>query len=71
MINMLENLVYKVLGNSDGIKLLEELKTILFRETARDSINTNDFIFIDGKRQLVRDLMTIINQQEIVNERNK
>lgn len=68
---MLENLVYKVLGNSDGIKLLEELKTILFHETARDSTNTNDFIFIDGKRQLVRDLMTIINQQEIANERNK
>ena len=68
---MLENLVYKVLGNSDGIKLLEELRQALFHETARDSTNTNDFIFIDGKRQLVRDLMIIINQQEIANERNK
>lgn len=68
---MLENLVYKVLGNSDGIKLLEELRQVLFHETARDSTNTNDFIFIDGKRQLVRDLMIIINQQEIANERNK
>jgi hypothetical protein len=61
---MLSKLVYKVLGNDDGLKLLEELQKSLFHETPRDINNTNDFIFVDGKRQIIRDLITIIRQEE-------
>jgi hypothetical protein len=65
---MLNKLVYKVLGNSDGIKLLEELQKSLFHETSRDIGNTNDFVFVDGKRQIVRDLIKIIREEESKNE---
>lgn len=65
---VINKLVYQVLGNSNGIKLLEELQKSLFHETARDIKNTNDFIFVDGKRQMIRDLITIIKQEETNNE---
>ena len=66
--NTVYKLIYKVLGNSNGIKLLEELQKSLFHETARDINNTNDFIFVEGKRQMIRDLITIIKQEEANNE---
>ena len=61
---MFSKLVHKVLGNHDGLKLLDELQKSLFHETPRDINNTNDFIFVDGKRQIIRDLITIIRQEE-------
>lgn len=67
---MLNKLVYKVLGNDNGLKLLTELQKSLFHETSRDITNTNDFIFVDGKRQMIRDLITIIRNEESKNERN-
>lgn len=52
--------IYEVLGNKQGIELLEELQTSLFCEIPKNFNNANEFIFIDGKRQLIRDLVIIL-----------
>ena len=58
--NQLNKKLYQLLGNKQGIELLEMLQTSLFNEIPKDFNNANEFIFIDGKRQLVRDLITIL-----------
>jgi hypothetical protein len=63
--NKIQKLVFKVFNNKDGMELLNILQATLFCETPTIISETNAYIHIDGKRQLVRDFITMCNQESV------
>jgi len=61
---MLQQLVIEVFDNKRGRNLLEALQESLWIETPRDRNNTNEYIFLAGKKALVRDLEIFLNNKE-------
>lgn len=60
MISQLEYKIDKVFNTPDGLDLIKELQKALFSETPDNLSDTNQYIMIDGKRQLVRDFITVL-----------
>ena len=61
-LSQFEILVNKVLNNNDGFMFLDLLRKHLWHETPTNPNNTNEFIWVDGKRQVIRDLQTILGK---------
>ena len=60
MITPLERKIYNVFHTPNGLELIRELQRSLFSETPDNLADTNQYIRIDGKCQLVRDFVTVL-----------
>lgn len=61
----LEVRIYEFFKGNNGIELLDDIQKSLFNEIPKDTNNTNDFLIIDGKRQLIRDIINICQLESI------
>ena len=57
-------LVKKVLDNPDGRKLLNALRDSVWYEGVTNMDSNNQYVWIEGKRQMVRDLEEMLQEQK-------